>query len=60
MAALELIIASHKDTYYAGLARLRIEELKKKLAIIATPRAGAVTASPLAKWPFPLTYFIEV
>jgi formylglycine-generating enzyme required for sulfatase activity len=30
IAVLELFIASYKDTYYAGLARLRIEELKKR------------------------------
>jgi carboxyl-terminal processing protease len=29
IAALELFIANYKDTYYAGLARMRIEELKR-------------------------------
>ena len=29
IASLELFIANYKDTYYAGLARLRLEELRK-------------------------------
>ena len=34
---LELFIASYKDTYYAGLARLRIEELKRQRVAVAAP-----------------------
>ena len=34
---LELFIASFKDTYYAGLARLRIEELKRQQVAVAAP-----------------------
>jgi hypothetical protein len=37
IAALELFISRYKDTYYAGLALLRIEELKKKQAAVAAP-----------------------
>jgi formylglycine-generating enzyme required for sulfatase activity len=39
IAALELFISSYKDTYYAGLARLRIDELKKHQVAVATPPA---------------------
>src|SRR5262245_25184664 len=38
IAGLELFIERYKDTYYAGLARLRIEELKTKVAL-AVPTA---------------------
>src|SRR5262249_49713867 len=38
IAALELFIERYKDTYYASLARLRIEELKTKVAL-AVPTA---------------------
>jgi formylglycine-generating enzyme required for sulfatase activity len=41
VAALELFIESYKDTYYAGLARLRIEELEKKVAIATSPAPPA-------------------
>ena len=37
IAALELFISSYKDTYYAGLARLQIDELKKQQVAVATP-----------------------
>ena len=37
IAVLELFAASYKDTYYAGLARLRIEELKRKQVAVAEP-----------------------
>jgi hypothetical protein len=33
IAALEAFLARFKDTYYADLARLRMEELKKKVAL---------------------------
>ena len=46
VAALELFIAAYQNTYYAGLARLRIEELKKQQVAVATP-PSAVT--PLAR-----------
>jgi formylglycine-generating enzyme required for sulfatase activity len=46
VAALELFIAAYQNTYYAGLARLRIEDLKKQQVGIATP-PSAVT--PLAR-----------
>jgi hypothetical protein len=38
IAALELFIASYNDSYYAGLARLRIDELKKQAP--ASPEHG--------------------
>jgi hypothetical protein len=43
IAALELFIGSYKDSYYAGLARLRIEELKKQQAAVpqSTPPGPA-------------------
>jgi len=45
--ALELFIASYKDSYYAGLARLRIEELKKQQpAAIPPSRQPAVAVPP--------------
>jgi hypothetical protein len=37
IATLELFIDRYKDTYYAGLARLRIEELKKRIAMATPP-----------------------
>jgi Caspase domain len=37
IAALELFISSYKNSYYAGLARLRIDELKKQQVAVATP-----------------------
>lgn len=37
LAALELFTARYKDTYYAGLAQLRLEELKKQRISIAIP-----------------------
>ncbi len=38
IAALELYVTRYKDTYYADLARLRIEELKKQqVAVVAPP-----------------------
>ena len=45
VAVLELFMAAYQNTYYAGLARLRIEELKKQQIAIATP-APSVTARP--------------
>lgn len=38
IATLELFIASYNDSYYAGLARLRIDELKKQAP--ASPEHG--------------------
>jgi hypothetical protein len=44
IAVLELYISSYKDTYYAGLARLRIDELKKRqVAVDTSPKAPAPT-----------------
>jgi uncharacterized caspase-like protein len=37
IALLETFIARYKDTYYADLARARIEDLKKRQVAIATP-----------------------
>jgi formylglycine-generating enzyme required for sulfatase activity len=37
IAALEAFIARYKDTYYADLARLKIEELKKQQVVVAVP-----------------------
>jgi hypothetical protein len=37
IAALELFTARYKETYYAGLARLRIQEMKKQQVANATP-----------------------
>jgi formylglycine-generating enzyme required for sulfatase activity len=48
IAAVELFIDRYKDTYYAGLARLRIEELKKKIAM-ATPPSSPPPARPAAR-----------
>src|SRR5262245_8167224 len=50
IAALELFIERYKDTYYAGLARLRIEELKTKvaLAVSTAPPPAAKEAKPAA------------
>jgi hypothetical protein len=45
-AVLELFISSYKDTYYAGLARLRIEELQKRqIATAILPEAPATQPS---------------
>jgi formylglycine-generating enzyme required for sulfatase activity len=38
IATLEFFVARYKDTYYAGLARLRIEELKK--GAVAAPQSS--------------------
>jgi S1-C subfamily serine protease len=38
--ALEAFISRYKDTYYADLARLRMEELKKQQIGIAAPPSG--------------------
>ena len=40
--ALEAFIPHYRDTYYAELARLRIEELKKQQVAIAIPPKGSV------------------
>jgi TPR repeat protein len=52
IAALELFITRYKDTYYADLARLRIQELSKQQLAVAAPspqrkpgdKAGAIEA----------------
>jgi formylglycine-generating enzyme required for sulfatase activity len=50
IAVLELFITSYKDTYYAGLARLRIEELKKQQVAVATlPPAVKPAPTPEVK-----------
>jgi formylglycine-generating enzyme required for sulfatase activity len=47
IAALEAFIARYKDTYYAVLARLRIDELKKQqVAIASPPKAPAPESYP--------------
>jgi formylglycine-generating enzyme required for sulfatase activity len=50
VAALEVFLTRFKDTYYADLARLRIEELKKKvaLAVPPAPPPAAKQAQPAA------------
>jgi hypothetical protein len=61
IAVLELFAATYKDTYYAGLARLRIEELKQqRVAVTAPPKASvppsakpaepAVVVPPISNW----------
>jgi uncharacterized caspase-like protein/Tfp pilus assembly protein PilF len=44
IAELEAFIARFKDTYYATLARVRIEELKKREIAVASP--ATTTAAP--------------
>jgi formylglycine-generating enzyme required for sulfatase activity len=46
IAALELFVANYKDTYYAGLARLRIEELKKEQVALALPPKAPAPPQP--------------
>src|SRR5262249_36318029 len=50
IAALELFIASYKDTYYAGLAHLRIEELKKQQIAVAAPPSASRSPSFDGTW----------
>jgi formylglycine-generating enzyme required for sulfatase activity len=55
VAALELFIGRYKNTYFADLARLRIEELKKQQVAVATPPAQqAPTKQPAEPswWPW--------
>jgi hypothetical protein len=50
IAALEVFIGRYKDTYYADLARLRIDELKKQqVAVAAPPKAPAPVPSKPAQ-----------
>jgi Caspase domain/PAN domain len=49
VAALEAFIARYKDSYYADLARLRIEELQKQLVAVASPPPKAPTTPPAAQ-----------
>jgi S1-C subfamily serine protease len=52
IAALEAFIARYKDTYYAELARLRIEDLKKQqVATSASPGEQRSTFDPKASMP---------
>jgi len=52
---LELFVASYKDTYYAALAGLRIEELKTQRVALATPpKHGAESEIALPSAPFDL------
>src|SRR6516164_1573305 len=47
--ALEAFIASYRDTYYAELVRLRIEELKKQQVVIGiSPKASVPVAEAWA------------
>ena len=60
VAALELFMAAYQNTYYAGLARLRIEELKKQQVAIATPPSAVTplarpTEPPVSNAPAPLS-----
>src|SRR5262249_52353190 len=48
IAALELFISKYNDTYYAGLARLRVDELKKQQVAAAAPPK---TLAPVAITP---------
>jgi formylglycine-generating enzyme required for sulfatase activity len=48
IAALEAFLARFKDTYYADLARLRLEELKQQVAM-ATPPAPPPKAKETAR-----------
>jgi hypothetical protein len=43
IAALELFISSYKDSYYAGLARLRIAELNKQQVMVVATHASTRT-----------------
>jgi formylglycine-generating enzyme required for sulfatase activity len=45
IAALEAFLARFKDTYYADLARLRLEELKNKVAMATPPQAKPASAT---------------
>jgi hypothetical protein len=56
IAAFEAFLARFKDTYYADLVRLRIEELKKQQVAIATPPSR----SPAPKPPHPACDGIEI
>jgi uncharacterized caspase-like protein len=53
IAALEAFIARYPDTYYADLARLRIEELQKSQIAAATPPLARTTAPPKVDPPQP-------
>jgi len=48
---LELFLASYKDTYYAGLARLRIDELRKQQAAAAISPLASRPENPTAAQP---------
>jgi uncharacterized caspase-like protein len=39
IAVLEAFIARYKDTFFAEMARARVNELKKQLAVVAPPKA---------------------
>jgi formylglycine-generating enzyme required for sulfatase activity len=46
VALLEAFIARYKDTYYADIARARVEDLKKQQIAFATPPAPPTPAAP--------------
>ena len=48
VAVLEAFVARYKDTFYADLARARIEDLKKQHIAVATPPKAIGTARPAA------------
>jgi hypothetical protein len=50
---LEMFIARYKDTYYANLARARIEDIKSGKVAIATPPVPAASNSAPPKTPVP-------
>jgi len=49
IALLETFIARFKDTYYADIARARVEDLKKQQSALATPPAPPPAARPAAR-----------
>ena len=46
VAVLEAFITRYKDTFFADLARARLDELKKQQVAIATPPAAQTPAAP--------------
>jgi len=48
IAVLEAFIARYKDTFYADLARARIDELKREQAAVAAPAPRSTPATPPA------------
>jgi Caspase domain len=49
IAVLEDFIARYKDTFYAGLARARIEELKKAATAATNPGGATKEAAPMQR-----------